>query len=240
MISDQTKETASVLAIVAHPDDVDIVAGGTIAQWVLDGERIHYCIVSYGEAGSPSPDMPLGDTASIRRLEQERAATRLGVQAVHFLGLPDSQIQLSLDLRLLLARMIRQLRPQKIVTHAPLFNLRSIRFSHPDHLAVGQAALAAVFPDARNPHAFTETDLVNLEPHIVSEVWMMGAPTPNTYVDITKQIDVKIEAILCHTSQVGEFGDIRDFFYTWGRELASDAGFSDAQLAEAFYVMDTR
>lgn len=240
MTNYQEREIASILAIAAHPDDIDIVAGGTIKKWILDGEQIHYCVISDGDAGSPNRDIPANKTSKIRRLEQRKAAARLGAKEVHFLGFPDSRIQFSLDLRLKLARLIRQLKPRRILTHAPVFNFNSIRYSHPDHLAVGQAVLAAVFPDARNPHAFKETDLVMLQQHAVDEIWLMGMPESNTFVDITEQIDAKIEAVLCHTSQLGDFGDVRDFFYTWGRELASDAGFSEDLLAEAFFVMDTR
>jgi LmbE family N-acetylglucosaminyl deacetylase len=230
----------SILAIVAHPDDVDITSGGSISKWVNEGVKIHYCIVSDGCAGLVDTNFEKNDEKYTRRREQEQAAAILGVKDVLFLGLPDGQIQPSLELRLRLAAIIRQLKPNKVITHAPIFNLKSIRYSHPDHLAVGQAVMAAVFPDARSPQAFMGTELPKLEPHSVDEVWMMGTTTPNTYIDITNFIKTKIDAILCHKSQLGDFGDVNDYFLTWGRELAVDAGYSDGLLAEAFYVMDTR
>ncbi len=240
MIKYQNNEIVKLLAIGAHPDDIDIAAGGTISKWVNDGVQIHYCIVSDGDAGSPDPNILASEAGKIRRLEQKKAAEKLGVKTVHFLGLPDGQIEPSLELRMKLAVLIRQIKPKIILTHAPIFNLNSIRFSHPDHLAVGQAVISAVFPDARNPNAFRGTELIKFKPHSVETVWMMGAPTPNTYEEITDFITIKIDAIQCHTSQLGDYGDVHQFFYSWGRELASDAGYCDDRLAEAFYVMDTR
>ena len=156
------------------------------------------------------------------------------------MGFPDGKLIPSIDLRIELSTIIRKIKPQRILTHSPIFNFKSIRYSHPDHLAVGQAVLASVFPDARNPHAFRESNLVNFEPHTVESVWMMGTPEPNTYIDITTEINSKILAVACHTSQLSDFGDLKEFFHTWGQELAVDAGFSNGLLAESFYVMDTR
>lgn len=236
----QKRESQTILAIVAHPDDIDIVAGGTVARWIQDGNQVDYCIVTNGDAGSDELEASADAIANIRSREQEEAASVLGVASVHFLGHQDGRLNPTHELRIEIATLIRKLKPQWILTHSPVYNLKSIRFSHPDHLAVGQAVLAAVFPDARNPHAFKETQLSKLEPHQVEQVWLMGAPNPNKYVDMTLQIDVKIKAVSCHTSQLEGYGDLNDFFYSWGRELALDAGYEKGKLAEAFFLVDTR
>jgi LmbE family N-acetylglucosaminyl deacetylase len=230
----------TILAIVAHPDDVDVISGGTISKWVKEGAHVVYCVISDGIAGLIGTNMNNDEEKNIRRQEQKQAATILGVKNVIFLGQPDGQIMPSLDLRFKLATIIRQVKPNKVLTHSPVFNPKSIRYSHPDHLAVGQAVIAAVFPDARTPQAFMGTDLTSLEPHVVAEVWMMGMTVPNTYIDITSFINTKIEAVLMHKSQLSDYGDVSEYFYSWGRELATEAGHSDKSLAEAFYVMDTR
>lgn len=241
MSKEESVKKESILAIVAHPDDIDIVSGGTIRKWIQEGNDVHYCIVSDGDAGSPDPDMTASEIAILRRHEQNNAAEVLGVESVHFLGLPDGQLQPSLELRMQITQYIRIYKPNKILTHSPIYNLQSIRFSHPDHLAVGQAVIAAVFPDARNPHAFENVDYIkNLAPHSVDEIWLMGAPEHSVFIDISENINSKISAIKCHESQLGDYGDINDFFVTWGRELAIEAGYPDSKLAEAFFVINAR
>lgn len=228
-----------ILVIVAHPDDAEIVLGGSISKWISEGHTLYYCIVTDGDAGSPQLAETAASMASIRRNEQQAAAERLGVSSVLFLGYPDGQIECTLDLRRELADVIRRIRPDRIVTHSPDYNFQSIRFSHPDHLAVGRAVLAATFPDARNPHAFRNTALASLNPHIVQQVWMTGSTSPNHFVDITDHVRHKIDAVAYHESQLNDFGDLHTFFYDWARELAAAAGLPEGRLAEAFHVMDT-
>src|SRR5581483_11435313 len=114
-----------------------------------------------------------------RHAEQTQAAKHVGVTDLVWLGYPDGRVEPTLDLRRDLSRVIRQVRPQRVVCPSPVRNFERIYASHPDHLAVGEATLCAVYPDARNPFAFPELAADGYEPHLVDEVWMMASPTPD-------------------------------------------------------------
>jgi LmbE family N-acetylglucosaminyl deacetylase len=135
--------------------------------------------------------------------------------------------------------VIRQVRPDRVLTQSPQRRYDRIYASHPDHLAVGEAALCAVYPDARNPFAFPELVDEGLEPHVVPEVWLMAGPDADVYVDITDVFDRKIEALLCHESQLPEPERIPELMRGWGADLAQAGGLPDGRLAEAFQRVET-
>src|SRR5262245_8675844 len=163
-----------VLVITAHPDDVDFGAAGAVAVWTSKGIEVTYCIVTDGDAGGFDPSVPRDRIGGIRQAEQRAAADAVGVTDVRFLGYPDGRVEFSLELRRDLSRVIRQVRPQRVVTQAPERNYERIYASHPDHLATGEAALCAVYPDARNPYAHPELADDGYEAWTVPEVWIMG------------------------------------------------------------------
>ena len=182
-----------VLVITAHPDDVDFGAAGTVAGLTDRGVHVTYCIVTDGDAGGFEIAVSRAEMATLRREEQTRAAKEVGVDDLVFLAQPDGRLQADLGLRELLARVIRQVRPQLVITQHPVRNLNRIRASHPDHLAVGEAALCAVFPDSRNPFAFPHLlQAEGLEPWTVPEVWLFGGGDGARVVDITDQLDRKL------------------------------------------------
>jgi len=182
----EEQNVARVLVITAHPDDVDFGAAGTIAQWTDAGLEVNYCIVTNGEAGGSDRSVPRAEMAAIRQAEQTAAAKQVGVHDLHFLGYPDGRVEASIALRRDLARVIRLLRPDRVVCQSPERNYARTGASHPDHRAAGAAALDAVYPDSRNPFAFSELLAdEKLEPWTVREVWISGSPAPTTYVDIT-------------------------------------------------------
>ncbi|MHB8452379.1 MAG: PIG-L deacetylase family protein, partial [Mycobacteriales bacterium] len=182
MLADNEVERA--LVITAHPDDVDFGAGGTVASWTKAGVEVTYCVVTDGDAGGFDPAVPRSAIPAIRQAEQRAAAAELGVSDVRFLGYPDGRLAVSFELRRDLARVIRQVRPQRVLASSPVRNLARIQASHPDHLAAGEAALCAVYPDARNPFAHPELLAEEgLDPWIVPEVWLMGSPDADHYVD---------------------------------------------------------
>ncbi|HXP54815.1 MAG TPA: PIG-L family deacetylase, partial [Streptosporangiaceae bacterium] len=145
-----------VLAIAAHPDDLDFGAAGTIAAWTSAGIEVVYCIVTDGDAGGFDESFPREEMAPLRRAEQTAAAKAVGVHDLRFLGYPDGRVEATLGLRKDLARVIRQVRPDRVVCPSAERNYARIGTSHPDHRAVGSAALDAVYPDARNPFTFPE------------------------------------------------------------------------------------
>ncbi|MBO0837037.1 MAG: PIG-L family deacetylase, partial [Actinobacteria bacterium] len=186
MSEDSREPAGPILVIAAHPDDVDFGSAGTIAQWTDAGLAVSYCIVTNGDAGGSDRSVPRAEMVAIRQAEQTAAAKQVGVHDLRFLGYPDGQVEPTLGLRRDLARIIRQVRPERVVCPSPERNYVRMGVSHPDHRAVGSAALDAVYPDARNPFAFPELlAQEGLEPWTVREVWIAGSPAPDRFVDIT-------------------------------------------------------
>jgi LmbE family N-acetylglucosaminyl deacetylase len=180
------------------------------------------------------------DIPEIRRTEQRNAAKAVGVEDVRFLGYPDGRLELSLDLRRDISRVIRQVRPQRVLTQSPERNWARIQASHPDHLTTGEAALRAIYPDARNPFAFPELLAdESLEPWEVAEVWVMAHPAPNHHVDVTDTFDRKIAALRAHVSQTAHMDDLEIWLRERLGDIATEAGLPAGHLAEAFAVYST-
>ncbi len=179
MLSDS--EVQRALVIAAHPDDIDFSAAGTVALWTDAGIEVTYCLATDGDAGGFDDSVPRAEMGPLRRKEQTAAAACVGVHDLRFLGYPDGRVEPSLALRKDLARVIRQVRPDRVLCPSPERNYQRIGIGHPDHRAVGSAALDAVYPDARNPYAFPELRLAEgLEPWAVREVWISAGRPPIT------------------------------------------------------------
>jgi len=230
------------LVVTAHPDDVDFGAGGTIATWTEQGIAVTYCICTDGDAGGFDPDVPRGEIGGIRQAEQRAAAKELGVEDVVFLGYPDGRLTVTHELRRDISRVIRQVRPERLMIQSPERNWERIAASHPDHLAAGEAAIAAVYPDARNPFAHLELAAEGLEAWAVPEVWVMGgtATGPDRFVDITDVFDRKLAALRAHASQTAHMDGLEEMLRGWLGERAKAAGLPEGRLAEAFRVVTTR
>lgn len=228
------------LAVVAHPDDVDFGMAGTVATLTSLGIDVAYCLVTSGDAGGDDLFVPHEERASIREDEQRKAAACVGVTDVTFLGHSDGMVEVTLALRKDIARVIRRVRPDLVLTQSPERNYDRIYASHPDHLATGEATLRAVYPDARNPHAFTGlmTD-EGLEPHTVPQVWIAGNVSATLVIDTTATIDRKIEALRQHRSQVGDGERIDPLVREWGAAIAKSAGLPKGRTAEAYRVVST-
>ncbi len=231
-------EVARILVITAHPDDVDFGMAGTVATWTDAGIEVIYCIVTNGDAGGSDPSVSRADMAILRQAEQIAAAKCVGVSDVRFLGYPDGRLEASLDLRRDLARVIRQVRPDRVACPSPERNYARMPASHPDHRAAGSAALDAVYPDARNPFAFPELADEGLEPWIVREVWISGSPQLTHYVDVTDTFDRKIAALRAHESQTSHMDNLADMLRGWLSRSAAMAGLPEGRLAEAFQVLE--
>lgn len=236
----ETDLPARVLVVTAHPDDVDFGAAGSVAAWTAAGVDVSYCIVTDGAAGSSDPAVDLATLAGTRQAEQRKAAGEVGVSDVSFLGYPDGRLVVSLELRRDLTKVIRRVRPERVVTQSPERNWQRIRASHPDHLAAGEATLQAVYPDARNPYAHPELLREGLEPYEVPEVWLMASPHPDRFVDITSSIDAKLAALRAHRSQIADPEPVDQLLRSWARATAEQGGLEDGRLAEGFQVVDTR
>ena len=232
--------TRRVLAIAAHPDDLDFGAAGTTASLVAAGDEVIYCLLTDGDAGGFDNTISRPQMAEIRRAEQIAAAKVVGVTEVHFLGYPDGRLVADLALRESISRVIRQVKPDLVLSQSPVRDFDRVYASHPDHLAAGEATLSAVYPDARNEFAFTGLlSDEGLEPHAAAEVWMMAGPDLNHFVDITDHIDAKIEALLCHASQMQDPSGLPERIREWGRQVGERAGFEPGRMAEGFRRIDT-
>jgi LmbE family N-acetylglucosaminyl deacetylase len=230
-----------VLVVTAHPDDVDFGAGGTVATLTRQGAAVSYCIATDGDAGGFDPAVPRSQIPAIRRAEQTEAARISGVTDLHWLGFRDGTVEPDLDLRRAIARVIRIVRPDRLIAQNPQRAWESIHASHPDHMAVGEATLRAVYPDARNPFTFVELAAEGLEAHAVGEVWVMGGPSPDVFVDVTDQFPVKLAALRAHVSQeTDRGGQLETRMRGWMKATAAAGGLADGRLAEAYRRLDTR
>lgn len=237
-------EIERVLVITAHPDDVDFGAAGTVANLTDAGVVVTYCLVTDGQAGGYDESISRPRMAAIRREEQTKAAAEVGVTDLIFLGHMDGEVEFTMELRHELARVIRQVRPQVVITQSPQINITSVYGSHADHVATGQAAWTAVYPDARNPFAFPELLTSGFEPWAADEIWIMfGAGAPNEPVesiDITAQIERKMRALRCHVSQHQDPDALEARVREWWGQIAAEAGLADGSYAERFFVADAR
>ena len=233
-------EVGRVLVITAHPDDVDFGAAGTVARWTRAGIEVSYCLVTSGDAGGTDLAVSGEQLARLRETEQRAAAKCVGVTDVRFLGYHDGVLEPSIGLRRDLARVIRQVRPDRVLCQSPERLYGRVQASHPDHRAAGTAALDAVYPDARNPLAFRELLAdEGLEPWKVREVWLMASPQADHFMDVTDTFDRKLAALRAHESQIGDRADLEGFLREMMSRMAVTGGLPEGRLAEAFQVLAT-
>lgn len=224
-----------ILVVVAHPDDCDFGCAGSTARWTSEGREVSYCIVTDGDAGGSDRSVTRAEVARLRREEQTAAARAVGVTDIAFLGYPDGKLTPSIEVRRDISRVIRQRKPMRVVTQSPERNYARIFASHPDHLAAGEAALCAVYPDSRNPFAHMELlEKEGLEPHTVPEVYLMATMQGDTVVDITDTIDRKLAALKCHASQYSNWDELAERVRTWARMNAEQNGLPGGSSAESF------
>ena len=230
----QPEVVERALVIVAHPDDIDFGAAATIASWVDEGIVVTYCLVTDGDAGG-FDDTPREQMPALRRGEQIAAAAAVGVTDVRFLGYPDGRLYVTHELRRDISRVIRQVRPQRLLTQSPERVWARLGASHPDHRATGEATVDAVYPDARNPFAHPELLAdEGLAAWTVRDLWLMGSPHAEHYVDVTETFDRKLAALREHVSQTAHMDDLEGMLRGWLRANAEQAGLADDRLAEAF------
>ena len=232
-------EIKRVLVVMAHPDDCDFGAGGTIAQWTSQGIEVSYCIITNGDQGGEESGIPVEEMAKVRQQEQRDAGKALGVTEITYLNYRDGWLLPSIELRKEIVKAIRIAKPDRMVVQSPERNWERIYSSHPDHLAAGETAIQAVYPDARNPFAFPELKAAGLEPWRVREVWITGSPTPNHFVDITETFSKKMAALHAHVSQTAHNKELENMVRSWGEKNAEAQGLATGRIAEIFKVIST-
>ncbi|OGO05630.1 MAG: hypothetical protein A2Y60_01610 [Chloroflexi bacterium RBG_13_54_9] len=225
-----TEPAGRAMVIAPHPDDAEIGCGGTVAKWLAEGWEVVDVICTNGDKGSRDLAMTSERLAAIRENEQLKAAETLGVTKVVWLGHPDGGLEDTPDFRGELVRLIRLYRPDAVFTTDPY---RRAPYLHRDHRITGTVTLDAVFPYSRDHLFYPEHLAEGLLPHRVREVYLWGSDNLDTFVNITETFDLKIAALRCHASQMGE-NPGSDFGQRW-RERAAQLGQSQGLgLAEAF------
>lgn len=213
-----------VMVAVAHPDDAEFGCAGTVARWAAEGQEIIYVLGTSGDKGTEDVEMTSERLMAIREDEQRAACAVLGVQTVVFLRMPDAELVPDLDMRRTLTRVIRQYRPDAVICQDPTARFEGSGYiQHPDHIAMGEATVAAIFPSARDRLTFPELLAEGLQPHKVTEVYLMASQANcDHFVDITAYMDVKYASLAAHKSQMGDW-DFRPFLARWARDAAADA-----------------
>lgn len=225
-----------VLTVSAHPDDVEFGCAGTLARWADEGAEVTICIVTDGSTGTQDRSLMGSSLSDLRREESQRAADVLGAKEVVWLDYRDGYVEYSLDLRRDIARVFRRARPHRYIVMDPTPTIEDTFVNHPDHRAVGQASLDVTLTAGTTPGHFPELLDEGLEPwRGLRELWIMGPGTKPVVSDISTTIDRKIEALLCHRSQVGEDANR---IGEWLRERTGQLGRAHGYAhAESFQVI---
>ena len=230
MPNDKLPTPERVLVVAAHPDDIEFGAAGTVARWIREGAEVCYLVVTRGDKGSEDPSADTAEIGRIRQREQEEAAAEIGVAEVEFLDEPDGQVEATLRLRERFTRAIRRHRPDIVMTHDPtVLFVNNEWVNHPDHRAVGQCAVDAVFPTARDPLNFHEHLDAGLRPWKVGQLFLWSTNEANQLVDISDTLDAKVAALRCHASQFRDFDGIERWVRRRAEELGERAGYRAAE-----------
>jgi LmbE family N-acetylglucosaminyl deacetylase len=233
-----------VIVIVAHPDDAEFGCAGTVAKWVSEGQEIIYVLGTSGDKGSDDLSMTSEQLIATREAEQRAACDILGVKEVVFLRMLDAELVPDLAMRKTLTRVIRQYRPDAVICQDPTARWEgNFYIQHPDHLAMGEASLAAIFPSARDRLTFPDLAAEGLEPHKVTEVYIGASQEKcDFFVGIDDHLETKFAALGAHKSQMGDW-DFRTMLARWSRDVAADArqkffpGSDDWNYAEAYKLI---
>jgi len=224
---------AQVMVITPHADDAEFGVAGTVARWVAEGKSVIYVVCTSGDKGTSDPNMKPDELARIREQEQLAATKLLGVREVIFLRYPDQALEDTPGFRKDLVRLIRMYRPETVVTADPYRRY----LWHRDHRITGTVTLDAVFPYARDYLAYPDLVKEGLQPHKVKEVLLWGTEDPNYRSDITTTFDIKMAALGCHKSQVGDnlSPEMEEWLTQRAKTMAEGEEF---ELAEAFHRVE--
>lgn len=226
-----------VLVVSAHPDDHDFGTAGSIVSWVAGGITVTILVLTDGQAGGFDEGIDRAEVPAIRRREQRAAAAVLGVSDVRFAGYVDGELEPTPEVVRDIVRVIRQVRPDRMVIQSSerLFHL--LPASHPDHLAAGEASLRALYPHSGNPFSYPELlEREQLAAWTVKEVWISAHPEANHVVDVTDHVETKLAALRQHASQHVDSEQTMNMVRGWMTSTASAGGLPEGRQAEAFAV----
>lgn len=199
-----------VLVVMAHPDDPDFFCGGSVARWAAQGRDVIYLLLTRGDKGADSADADPQALKSTREAEQRAAAAVLGVKDVRFLDFSDGELEATYDVKRDVVRVMRQTKPQTVVTSDPSTYYASF-INHSDHRVAGEVTLAAVWPGTRSALYYPELYRdEKLEPHKVPEVYIAGSLAPDVTIDVTDFFETKIRALTEHKSQIDDPAGLKE------------------------------
>ena len=222
-----------VMVVIPHADDAESRMAGTVARWVREGKNIVYVVCTNGDKGTNDPNMRPEELARIREKEQLAAAKLLGVRKVVFLRYPDQGLEDTPEFRKEIVRLIRMYKPDTVVTVDPYRGY----LDHRDHRITARVTLDAIFPYASNAHSYPDLLEQGLQPHRVKEILFCGTGDPNYYINVTDTIDIKVAALRCHKSQVGDRPELEE---RMRQRATMTAEGQDYELAEAFHKEEIR
>ncbi len=226
-----------VLGVAAHPDDLDVTSSGTMALFAEEGAQVHYLILTDGSKGTKDRGLSTKKLTETREKEQQAALEAVGGKSITFLDYPDGYLEVSMDLKKAIVKVIRTICPDVVITMDPsvIYSLERGMINHPDHRACGQATLDAIYPLARDHLAFSELDKLGLKPHITKTVLLTNFDNHNYIVDISKTYSKKVAALRAHASQFKDFDGLESRFKSMAENVGRQAGYS---LGESFIRID--
>jgi len=225
----------SAMAIFAHPDDIEFSCAGTLARWAKNGTKVSYVLLTSGDVGIDDPEIDKEEAIRIREAESTEAANIAGAAEIIFLGQPDGLLEATIEVRKLLVREIRRFQPEVVVCGDPTVTLPSETYiNHPDHRAAATAAIDAIFPASGQPTLFPEIEAEEgFRAHKPRKVYIQAWSEATTYVNISETIDLKINALRAHKSQMNGW-DPEEMLRNWARESAKG---KEMEYAETFKVV---
>ena len=205
--SDEPTGPKKIAVVMAHPDDAEFICAGTIARWADEGHEVVYVLLTSGDKGSDDPEMtPETARRPPARPSSGKRPASWASRTSSSCDVADAELEPNLELRTEMMRVIRRLKPDVVVCQDPTVRWVDTQYiNHPDHRAAGEATLAAVFPAARDRMTFPELLAEGLEPHKVREIYLAGAQTPDVAIDITAQMERKLDSLRAHVSQIGDW-----------------------------------
>jgi LmbE family N-acetylglucosaminyl deacetylase len=243
-MSAHTTETGGdgrrVLAIGAHPDDIEFGAGGTIARWVDEGWDVRYLIVTSGQRGVQDANQDPEEFGRLREEESRAAAKVAGVTDVTFLGYMDTEVVYAKELQRDLSREFRRHRPHRLLVQNPEHLPPGGFVNHPDHRAVATAALDITITGGTTAGIFPELIIdEGLQPwHELEEIWLMGPSGGDEVIDVTPYLERKLAALDAHASQIAQVPrNLREFI---ARRLEATGAPHGYDYAESFRVISRR
>ncbi len=229
-------EYNSAMVVVAHADDAEWGCSGTVAKWCREGWEVTYVLCTDGSKGNDDPSMTSQKLIETRKTEQLQAAKILGLKEVVFLGYEDSVLEPSIELRKDITIQIRKHKPDILICMYPMRKMTGNGYiGHPDHIASGEAAMAAVFPTARDRLTFPDLIEQGLEPHKVRELWVMGSDLAQEYVDVTNTLEIAIQALQQHASQIEDMDAVATHMREWRTKNGESV---NMRYAEKFHAFD--